>query len=148
MNNTKPWYKMPVVWILFGAALLVGSAVAASIPDEAPEEPEETAVAETTPSAEPEPEEVIPEEGPDDTGVSYLRGIDADFEAVPDEMILDLFEATCQAFDEGATMEAVALTMLDSGLDEVQTGEVIGVAVIAHCPEYTSLLNEAADQWA
>ena len=58
--------------------------------------------------------------------------------------------ATCEAFDAGVGFEVVALAVYaesPADWDADTTGEFIGAATAAFCPEYAWMLEEAADTW-
>ena len=68
----------------------------------------------------------------------------------PLEWLHEVAAATCEAFDAGAGFEVVALAVFaesPADWDLETTGEFIGMATAGFCPEYTWMLEEAADTW-
>ena len=77
-----------------------------------------------------------------EVGYATLRKQQPDFTAgVSDSDIDEIAEATCSAWDAGATPEDMVLAAIPQGLDG-ETGSVMMLAAMVYCPEYKDLVDE------
>lgn len=68
----------------------------------------------------------------------------------PLDMLYEVADAACSAWDDGASWEAIALEtyrVSPADWDHDTVGYFLGGVVEAHCPEHKGLLLDAADTW-
>lgn len=63
-------------------------------------------------------------------------------ENVPDSSLENLGHAICGAFDQGATVQDVANTAEQNGVDAHTAGVITGAAVGVYCPEHMGDLSQ------
>lgn len=93
-----------------------------------------------------QPTEVTNPYGLDDQTIDTLflanvRDLAPVMVGVPDADLFSAADAICDAFDSGATFDAIALTALGSGFPPETGGVLIGSSVAAYCDEYLHLLG-------
>ena len=93
-----------------------------------------------------QPTEVTNPYGLDDQTIDTLflanvRDLAPVMVGVPDADLFSAADAICDAFDSGATFDAIALTALGSGFPPETGGVLIGSSVAAYCDEYLGLLG-------
>lgn len=107
-----------------------------------------TTVTVTVPVPVPVPIEPEPEPEPElDLEAGYLesvRSFSPELYDVPDNLLVDMGEAICLAFDNGESVESVIITGLDSGVSDQSLAAVIGATVVWFCPEYENLVDSAS----
>jgi len=68
----------------------------------------------------------------------------------PMGMLLDVADAACDAWDDGASWEGIALEtyrVSPADWDHETVGYFLGGVINAHCPEHKWLLDQAAETW-
>lgn len=77
----------------------------------------------------------------------YVETYEAEFgsiDSTSEGILIDLGYEVCRSFDSGMTFWEIGQTGIDAGMDEYETGFIIGIAAGAFCPEYTDDVMDAA----
>jgi hypothetical protein len=82
------------------------------------------------------PSDTLAPDTMDQLYLSTVREGAPSFADIDDATLIEFGQAVCSGFDGGATFTELATMGLDSGLDNIDLGFTMGVAVAAYCPEY------------
>jgi hypothetical protein len=86
----------------------------------------------------PAPSDTLAPDTMDQLYLSTVREGAPSFADINDATLIEFGQAVCSGFDGGATFTELATMGLDSGLDNIDLGFTMGVAVAAYCPEYSN----------
>lgn len=79
--------------------------------------------------------------------LSVLEDNEPWFATVPRATTVDLIVATCDALDDGTTLEEIVLIGMQSDVPETATGAMIVAATTGWCPEHAGLVDEFMATW-
>lgn len=79
----------------------------------------------------------------EDMFLTILRDGTDFFDDVPDNEILDLGYAVCEAWDAGVTFKDIAVAAVDSGIPAGDAGYLVGAATKAFCPQHSPKIQNS-----
>lgn len=85
---------------------------------------------------EPSPAPAPVSENADDVYLLAIKKEYPELENLDDQMLLDVADKNCEAFDAGLSFEDIALITINSGMDPEMGGYILGAAVGTQCPEH------------